>query len=114
MKITAARHPYLFAVCASILLDNGAVNRAEPMPVAVLLPNDDTGFDMVTMYEWMLERMTDEERETFANGEVTEAQTVTTRYGLGGLSRVLNAWFEEGMPCERLTGPDRRRNHRPR
>jgi len=102
LPITAASCPRLFALCVSVLLDNGAVNREEPYPVAIRLPfrSWHPVADTLLM-EMVLASMPEADRETLAIGEDTDAKAVSRRYGLESLARVLDAWFELGMPCDR-------------
>lgn len=95
MEVTATTHPRLFALCCSILQDNGAVNRVEPAPTVVKLPWWEPD---AYLADGVLASLTEAERDTFANGEESEATAVAAAHGLEGLSAILNHWFEQGMP----------------
>jgi len=100
MDVTATTFPHIWDLCLRVLYDNGAVNREEPVPTVITLPFDHVASLLESDVEVM--KLTEEEKDTFAFGEHTEALEIAVRNrALALLSTVLNLWFDRGMPRRR-------------
>lgn len=97
LNIFTESYPCLYELMLTILQANGGVNRTEKPRKYFLLTFDD--IRVLFKGEMALANLTPEERLTLADGEESEQHAICqTSPWLNELYRLLNKWFEQGMP----------------